>query len=225
MKNIFQMGGAALLVATAIFSCTHDPFNFGEVIITENCSPDTAYFVNDVFPIINSNCAISGCHDAITSEEDIDLSSWDAIYYGGTIDPGNAGNSDLIEAITDDGDDRMPPDGELTSAQIDIIALWINQGALYNECIGDCDTTVVTYSGSIAPLLSANCIGCHSGTSPSGGVDLSSYANVVVAVENGTLYGAVNQDIGYVSMPPGTKLSDCKIDLIRIWIENGYPND
>ncbi|MFN3939742.1 MAG: c-type cytochrome domain-containing protein [Chitinophagales bacterium] len=211
------------IVATTA-SCTHVPADFGDVLISDICSPDTAYFQNVVFPIINSHCAQSGCHDPITQKEGINLSSWEAIYYGGTVKPGNANASEMYEVITENGDDRMPPDAPLNNEQIAIIQLWINQGALNNQCLdGDCDTTTVTYSGSIAPIMHNNCAGCHSGGSPSGGISLTSYSEVKAQAVSGALYGAISQQSDYTPMPPGTMLSDCQIDVIRIWIELNYP--
>lgn len=214
------------LIGLAVSSCTHLPLGFGDVIISENCSADTAYFVNEAFPIIQSNCAKSGCHDAITHEEGINLSSWDDIYYGETVKPGNADDSKMIKVLYESGEEKMPPDNDLTETQIDILKLWINQGALNNECLdGNCDTINVHYASSIVPLLNTYCVGCHSGTSPSGDVNLTSHTEVAIYAADGRLYGAVNHEAGFVSMPPGTHLSDCKIDVIRIWIENGFPND
>lgn len=225
-QNIIWGAIFTMWIFTFAVSCTHTPFNFGDIIISDVCSPDTAYFQNEVFPIINSNCAQSGCHDAITHEEDIDLSSWEAIYYGGTVNPGNANESKMIKAITEDGDDQMPPEGPLSNEQIATIELWINQGALNNQCLdGDCDTTVVTYNASVAPIMANNCIGCHSGGTPSGGISLTTYSEVKSAAVSGKLYGSVNQEIGYAPMPPGTILSDCQIDVIRIWIELNYPEN
>lgn len=219
---------AVILVIVSWFaeSCQHTPFNFGELLISENCSPDTAYFVNEAFPIINSNCAMSGCHDAITHEEGVNLSSWDAIMNSDVVKPGNANGSKLIEVLTESGEEAMPPDGPLSSEQIDVLKLWINQGALNNECLdGNCDTTSVHFGSTIDPLINIYCEGCHSGSSPSGGIKLTTYSNIADFAASGQLLGAVEHSAGYEPMPPGSSLTNCKTDQIRIWIENGYPND
>jgi hypothetical protein len=89
-----------------------------------------------------------------------------------------------------------------------------------------CDTATVTYSGSIVPILSANCITCHGGSIPAGGIDLSIYSNVKLQVDNGKLWGSVSQAPGYKPMPRNSdKLSDCNLDKIKLWILAGAPNN
>ena len=39
------------------------------VVVT--CSPDTVYFSQTILPLITSNCAMSGCHDAISHKEGV----------------------------------------------------------------------------------------------------------------------------------------------------------
>ncbi len=226
-QNNVALFGILLSLLLTIGACTHTPFNFGELQLSEDCSPDTAYFVNNAFPIINSSCAKSGCHSAASSAEDVDLSSWNAIMNSDVVKPGNPDNSKLYKVLFESGEDRMPPPPELalTAEQKAIIRLWIEQGALNNECLGACDTSVISYSGSIVPLLSNNCIGCHSGASPSGGIALTSYSAVATVAANGKLYGAVAGLSGYSAMPPGVSLNDCLVETIRLWVENGYPND
>ena len=128
----------------------------------------------------------------------------------------------------------MPPSPNepLTSAQISLLKTWINQGARNNECSGGCDTTNVTYSGTIVPLMNNYCTGCHGSSGNTTGINLTSYADagtdagVQTIAADGRLWGAVSHEAGYSAMPPGgNMLQDCQLDEIRIWLENGYPND
>lgn len=193
------------------------------------CDPDTAYFQNDILPIFISNCAKPGCHDAQTHEEGLILDSYENIMASGDIDPGDPGNSKIFEVLVDnEPDDRMPPppNAPLTSDQIALIYKWILQGALNNYCGGgECDTLSTTFSGTVFPIIQTNCIGCHSGPVISGGVDLSDYNNIYTHVVNGSLYGSVNQLPGYTAMPLGSRLSDCDINKINFWINDGAPNN
>jgi len=193
------------------------------------CDPDTIYFQNQVLPLIISNCATSGCHDKLGGEQEVLLVDYASIINYGDIKPGKPNNSELFEKITEnDGDDRMPPPpaNPLNTEQINIIRTWIEQGAKNNYCDEECDTTNVTFSGAIWPLIELNCYGCHSGQQPSGGISLTDYNSVVVQANNGKLFGAINHDPGYKPMPNNSpKLAECKIDQIRIWIENGTPNN
>jgi hypothetical protein len=81
----------------------------------------------------------------------------------------------------------------------------------------------INYDRDIQPIWNRNCTSCHSGRSPSGGLDLSagvSYSNLVNVisptynvwrVRSGKIYGG--------KMPPGGSLSRDEINLIKRWIE------
>ena len=99
-----------------------------------------------------------------------------------------------------------------------------NEEALYPSLNSSCDTTNVTYSGTIAPLLSNNCTSCHSGGAPSGSISLTSYTSVQASAANGTLMNAL-KGTGVPAMPPSGSLTACKITQVRIWIKNGILNN
>jgi hypothetical protein len=190
------------------------------------CHPDTVYFSRDVLPIFVSNCAVSGCHDAITRQDGIQLTDYDKIIQTGEIEPYDLSDGDIYEKITeDDNDDRMPPPprARLTNAQISTIAKWILQGAKNLTCDeGGCNTDNVTYSGTIAPFLQNTCNGCHSGSSAGAGIQLNTYAGVRTVALNGRLVGAVSHSSGFVPMPQGgTKINDCRISQITTWVNAG----
>lgn len=89
-----------------------------------------------------------------------------------------------------------------------------------------CDTSAVTYSMSVVPVLSANCISCHGGSTPSAAIRLDTYAGVKQQVDNGRLLGAINHEASYSAMPKGgNKLSVCNIAKIRIWVAGGGLNN
>lgn len=93
---------------------------------------------------------------------------------------------------------------------------------------GVCDTSGVTYSGFVQPLLVQSCAytGCHAGAAPAGGIDLSRYADVRAAALNGKLSGVVNHKTGFSPMPKnGTKLPACTIEKIDAWITKGALNN
>ncbi len=248
MKQVFFLCLTFLLSSTLFVACKHLPV---DIPITDNgnnnnnggggggggdtlsygipCDPDTVYFQNMILPLILSNCAISGCHDAETHEEGLNMSTYAGIMddHDELIDPGNANNSKLYEQLFESGEDRMPPSpyAPLTAAEKEMIYTWIEQGALDNYC-EDCDTTEVTYAATIAPLMSTFCIGCHDGSNASTSIDLTDYSGVSTAADNGSLYGSVSHAAGYEPMPfGGSWLPDCQIEQIRIWVEAGFPND
>lgn len=189
------------------------------------CSQDSVYFVNDILPLIVSSCAKSGCHDAATHREDIVLTDYSHIME--FVTPFNPSNSRLYTSVNGGNEDRMPPppNAPLTQDQINLIYKWIEQGALNNYCDAGCDTLNVTFSGTISPLVNTYCKGCHSGSSPGGGIDLTSFTGVQSVALNGKLDGAIHGAAGYFIMPPSGALSDCQIREIDIWIAAGAPNN
>ncbi|MGZ8558974.1 MAG: c-type cytochrome domain-containing protein [Chitinophagaceae bacterium] len=190
------------------------------------CSPDTVYFVNDIMPIISSNCTMSGCHDNLTHADGVNLTSYSNIMR--YVSRGNASNSKLYKVIIKTDDDRMPPDpmAPLSQAQKDKIAKWINQGAKNNNCTGRCDTAVFAYSAAIKPIMDNKCVGCHNPSSLGGNINISTYSALRVIALNGKLYGSVAHQVGFSPMPKNSaKLSDCEIRQIQKWISAGSLNN
>jgi hypothetical protein len=114
-----------------------------------------------------------------------------------------------------------------------ILTSFVFVGCYYDkeeELYGVCSTNNVTYNTTIASMLNANgCLGCHSGTTPDGGVNLQGYANVkakATEMRNGTsvLYGSVNHMSGFSAMPKGlAKMSSCDISKIKAWVDAQTP--
>lgn len=190
------------------------------------CSADTAYFVNDILPIISSNCTMSGCHDNITHAEGVNLTTYNNIIR--YVSPGNASGSKLYKVIIRTDNERMPPPPQppLTAAQKALIQKWISQGAKNNNCSGRCDTAVFTYSGAVKPIIDNKCVGCHNPANLGGNIDLSVYTGVKTVAQNGKLFGSVSQQAGYSPMPKNAaKLSDCELTQLQKWIAAGSLNN
>jgi hypothetical protein len=193
--------------------------------VTGNCSPDTVYFATDILPMINSNCATTGCHDAITHKEGIILTNYTNIK--SRVSPFNAGQSKLYTVCARSGGERMPPSPmpALTQTQLSKMIVWINQGALNNSCSSGCDTTVFSYAGAVAPLMNTYCKGCHNPASLGGGIDLSTYTAVKAAAV-ARLMGSIKHTTGFSAMPKGSnQLADCQIRQVEKWIQAGTPNN
>jgi hypothetical protein len=89
-----------------------------------------------------------------------------------------------------------------------------------------CDTANVTYSRSVIPILSSNCITCHGGNTPSAGIKLDTYADVKVQATNGRLWGAVSHANSYSPMPKNAaKMSTCNLTKIKKWLDAGALNN
>ena len=96
-----------------------------------------------------------------------------------------------------------------------------NEEALYPALSNSCDTTNVTYSGTIVPILQGSCLGCH-GTPPKGATSrsLSTYSEVVANADRIT--GSIKQLSNFRAMPEGsTKINGCSISQWDIWVRNG----
>jgi len=67
-----------------------------------------------------------------------------------------------------------------------------------------------------------NCVGCHSGSSPSGNLDLTTFENVKAGINSHHLIEHVMGN-SYSLMPPSGSLSDCNINQLNAWIARGMP--
>ncbi len=98
-----------------------------------------------------------------------------------------------------------------------------NEETLYPVSV--CDTVSPAFSTVITPIIASNCQGCHSGSAPSAGLSLTTYAQIQSAVQSKNLMDHVMQTNGYSLMPPSGMLSNCKIDQLNTWISGGMPNN
>lgn len=100
---------------------------------------------------------------------------------------------------------------------------------LYPQVSSQCDTTNITFSQSVQPILQNICLSCHSNTTAAsfgGNIRLEDYADVKVRVDDHRLIGSIAHEAGYSPMPMGAPmLSDCKITVIKKWAEAGAPNN
>lgn len=192
------------------------------------CDPDTVYFSRDILPILSTNCAYSGCHDAGTASDGVVLNNYMNVIGTADVRPGDPDGSDLYEMITEsDPDDRMPPppNNPLSQSEIAQIRKWIVQGAKNLTC-DECDTTNISFQDHIKPIFDQSCVTCHSGGAPSGGLSLTNYGNIADAVINNEVIPRINHQPGFIKMPPsGIKLTDCKLKQIDLWVKAGVPNN
>lgn len=102
-----------------------------------------------------------------------------------------------------------------------------NQEDLYQNLEDNsCNLDSVTYQQTIAPLVEANCAtsGCHLGPNGIGGLDLSTYGDLKSIADNGQLLGHITGTSGNL-MPPTGSLPDCDIEKIRLWVNEGAPEN
>lgn len=91
-----------------------------------------------------------------------------------------------------------------------------------------CDTSNVTYTNTILPILRDNCYRCHAGNQAVAPFNLDSYTDASQVALSGLMYKAITHanEPGIVPMPKDAdKLSDCNIAKIKVWIDDGAPNN
>lgn len=88
-----------------------------------SCDTANLSFATDIQPIINSNCATAGCHDATTKSFGHDLSS-----YNGVVTSVNSGR--FLGAIRHEANFLpMPKNGlKLPECEMNKIQAWVSQG-------------------------------------------------------------------------------------------------
>jgi uncharacterized membrane protein len=224
--------GFSLLASAYLFlTCTHDPYYLSDPdpIVTENCSPDTVYFVNDVLPLLQSSCAVSGCHDAATAENGVIMTDYVNIVQTANVKPGKPNSGKFHTVFNASGERSMPPSPrpKFTTEQKDLIYKWIEQGAWNLECLADnCDSTVFTFSGAIWPTIQNKCLGCHTSPDPGAGILLTNYQEISAIAADPRFMGALTHTPPYQFMPQnGNQLSDCKISQFNNWIADGMPDN
>lgn len=213
----------------AFISCKHEFPAISEIdtvppAISINCSTDSVYFVNTIQPLLISNCAMAGCHDAITREEGINLTTYNGVMR--EVIAGNAAKSSLYKSMVRTDKDRMPPPPmpAFTADQLSQVRNWINQGAKNNGC-SSCDSTDIKYSSAVKVIIQNKCQGCHNPSSLGGGIDLSTYSAVKSSALSGKLVGSISWAAGFSKMPKNAKLPDCEIAQIREWVSAGSLNN
>lgn len=222
---------SGILLCLFFSACRHEipsaPKPEEKPITAQTCSPDTVYFVRDILPILQGNCAISGCHNSTSRKDGVDLSSYERVMSTADIRPFEPGESDLYEVINETRNDKRmppPPAPPLTTEQKNKIEKWIAQGARNNDC-KSCDSTQVGYTATILPLIQASCLGCHQQANPSGGVALDTYSTIKAQALSGALFGSISGN-GYVQMPyMQNPLSACDQAKIKNWIAQGAPQN
>ena len=86
-----------------------------------NCDTLDVSFSNQVFPIIQGNCSITGCH--VAGGNGMLLENYNNV-------KAYVDNGTMFDRVVNTQD--MPPSQPLTSCQIDQIDSWINAGAPNN---------------------------------------------------------------------------------------------
>lgn len=126
LHRIGKLFGLSLWVL-GILSCAH--------LVAQEAS-EKITFDDHVKPIFMQRC--SSCHNGQKREGDVDLTNYTNMMQGGgsgaVIEPQDASASYLYNLITHEDSPEMPPSGtKIPEPEIQLIAKWINLGALENK--------------------------------------------------------------------------------------------
>ena len=85
----------------------------------------------------------------------------------------------------------------------------------------DCSAVETYYNENVAPILSSNCSGCHSGITASAGLALDSNTSVYSAIKSGNVLDRVNRNSGDNGFMPqgGQKLSNANLDILQTFFD------
>jgi hypothetical protein len=142
--------------------------------------------------------------------------------------PGDPQNSKLYRVTKALDLVPMPPlyNYALKNAQKELIRQWILQGATNNICEEVCpDPDTVSFRQHILPIIDLYCTGCHYGNYAYAGVELQYHDQIAEQALNDTLYYVLTGEPGVALMPPDVPMPQCKIDLIKRWIDAGAPKN
>ena len=102
-----------------------------------------------------------------------------------------------------------------------------NEEHLYGIQI--CDTLSMSFESDIAPIINEHCTSCHGGETPSAGLSLMNYNELIVSANDDTNSGIINRiqrtegEVG--AMPTTYRLSHCQIEYIKAWVNQGALNN
>lgn len=168
-------------------------------------------FAKEVAPIVQGKCV--RCHSGGTPRGDLDLSTFAGWKTGGKsgalLTVGKPEQSLLMHRVaSQDAQRRMPPNGESLSVdELKILIHWINEGARYDAEKDDIPLAdigkapagppvtvvipapkgneTVSFTKDIAPFMANLCTGCHSGNDPDGGLNLTTFENMMKGGDSG----------------------------------------
>jgi hypothetical protein len=127
---MFKFFSAAALLTLAILTTVSCKDETSDVDFTANadCSTITTSqntYTNNIKAILDASCATSGCHDATTKEEGIDLSTY-------ATSKSAFENSEVLCSIHHGSGCEPMPDGgaQLPAATINLIDCWVKNGYL-----------------------------------------------------------------------------------------------
>jgi hypothetical protein len=227
----------------------------------EKNSSTSVSFARDVAPILNSRCG--GCH-VRNARGRFSMATYEALMKGPAMSgkvifPSDVKGSVLIEKIQDK---EMPPNGMgIPDGELAMLKKWIEDGAKFDGKDPAAQITTlfvatnqpatapaitvqkatgketVSFAKDIAPLLSANCLGCHGTQNPRNNLSVNTMASLLKGGDRGEpilpgkpadslLIKKLKGTADGARMPMGARAFDtATIAKIEKWIEEGAKFD
>ena len=125
MRKKYLSSSLVILFLFTLGSCTKDSASKVIVITESFCDTLEVSFSADVLPVVQLNCAFSGCHDAGTSAGGYHFENYANI---------SSNISDILIAIKHDPSFSPMPkfESQLPDSMIQIFDCWEKQGKLFN---------------------------------------------------------------------------------------------
>ncbi|NND97490.1 MAG: SUMF1/EgtB/PvdO family nonheme iron enzyme [Pirellulaceae bacterium] len=199
-------------------------------------------FEKHIAPIIAANCV--NCHNEKEAEGDLRLDTLAGALKGGSsgpaLVPGKPAESPLFTTtvLAADHDELMPPEAPMDKSQTELFRQWIASGADWPEGKPLKMQPRIDFVKHIQPILEQQCVSCHSGEEPEGGLDLTTRE---MALDSGCIEPFASADSSLYTttvlnkkddalMPPqnaGGPLPSDMTKSLRLWIDQGalWPAD
>jgi hypothetical protein len=129
MKLTFRFGSLISLILIVLSGCVYDQV-VPKTIDTDQYKDMS--FANDIVPIFNESCNMSGCHNAGGINPDLSpTGAYNALSNGNYIDTNSPATSELYRWMNGEENLSMPLTGPDPVYNAKVLA-WIEQGALDN---------------------------------------------------------------------------------------------
>ncbi len=173
-------------------------------------------YLGDVQPILNQLCV--SCHNASVHEDGVDVSTYPLA---------RLNLDEILESMTEDEDDIMPPSGRVDNSILQTLAAWRADGLLEGVAPAEDPTPLppdgtLTFTANIQTLFDNNCNMCHGANAPAGGFNMSTYQLAVDQID--LIVARMELQTGQAGvMPPAGQLSATQLQMLRDWIDQGMP--
>ena len=127
MKRLFFVMLTVGSILALVISCKYD-----EALAPEPDPGIQRSFANDIIPIFNTSCNVSGCHNGAGPSPDLRESvAYESLFTGSLIDTLQPDHSELYLWMSGQRGLPMPIEG-VNQGYVAAVLQWIEQGALKN---------------------------------------------------------------------------------------------